>query len=252
VSDQGKGGAHIRVRRYSGSARINHWIVAISFVLLLLSGLSLFHPSLYPISQLFGGGETVRWLHPWIGVVLVVAFLGLFLRFFWQNLPEFTDFVWLARIRHVLTANDQYLPEIGKYNAGQKFVFWSQFVLVAVLFVTGVGPRLFRATAGLQGDHRPAADGGAPACDCSRAGDRHLDHPRLCGDLGARYHQRHDTRHRERRVGLAPSPQMAAQGSRQGRDREGCLIRRKGAVRLSRILGSRCSCLKSAARNWAS
>jgi formate dehydrogenase subunit gamma len=139
VSTQGKGGAHIRVRRYSGSARVNHWIVAISFVLLLASGLSLFHPSLYPLSQLFGGGETVRWLHPWLGVVLVVGFIGLFLRFFWQNLPEFTDFVWLARIRHVLTANDHYLPEIGKYNAGQKFVFWSQFVLVGTLFVTGVG-----------------------------------------------------------------------------------------------------------------
>jgi formate dehydrogenase subunit gamma len=132
--------AHIRVRRYSGMARINHWIVAVSFVALLLSGLSLFHPSLYALSELFGGGETVRWLHPWIGLVLVASFLGLFLRFFWQNLPEFTDFVWLARIRHVLRANDEdYLPEVGKYNAGQKFVFWSQFVLVGVLFVTGVG-----------------------------------------------------------------------------------------------------------------
>ena len=56
MSEQGKSGAHIRVRRYSGSARINHWIVAISFVLLLLSGLSLFHPSLYWLTALFGGG----------------------------------------------------------------------------------------------------------------------------------------------------------------------------------------------------
>jgi formate dehydrogenase subunit gamma len=132
-------GAHLRVRRYSGLARINHWIVAISFVLLLLSGLSLFHPSLYWLSGLFGGGATVRWLHPWIGVVLVVGFIGLFLRFFTQNLPEHTDWVWLARIRYVLKGDEEYLPEIGKYNAGQKFVFWSQAVLVAVLFVTGMG-----------------------------------------------------------------------------------------------------------------
>src|SRR5690606_37012867 len=136
---QGKDGAHIRVRRYSGSARVNHWIVALSFVLLLLSGLSLFHPSLYWLSALFGGGATVRWLHPWLGLILAVGFLGLFLRFFTQNLPETTDFVWLARLKHVLTANDNYLPEIGKYNAGQKFVFWSQFVLVGVLLVTGIG-----------------------------------------------------------------------------------------------------------------
>lgn len=139
MTTQRKHGEHIRVRRYSGSARVNHWIVAITFVLLLLSGLSLFHPALYPLSALFGGGQTVRWLHPWMGIVLVVAFLGLFFRFFWQNLPEMTDFVWLARIRDVLAARDDYLPEIGKYNAGQKFVFWSQFVLVGTLFVTGVG-----------------------------------------------------------------------------------------------------------------
>ena len=138
-TNENDGGAHLRVRRYSGSARINHWIVAISFVLLLLSGLSLFHPSLYWLSGLFGGGATVRWLHPWIGVVLVVGFIGLFLRFFTQNLPERTDWVWLARIRYVLKGDEEYLPEIGKYNAGQKFVFWSQAVLVAVLFVTGLG-----------------------------------------------------------------------------------------------------------------
>lgn len=133
-------GPLIRVRRYSGSARINHWIVAISFVLLMISGLSLFHPSLFFIGEtLFGGGQIMRWIHPWIGVALVIAFAGLFLRFFPANLPAFTDFVWLARIRQVLAGREEYLPEIGKYNAGQKFVFWGQAVLIAVLFVTGIG-----------------------------------------------------------------------------------------------------------------
>jgi formate dehydrogenase subunit gamma len=140
VNDKQPLGMLIRVRRYSGSARVNHWIVAISFVLLLLSGLSLFHPSLYIIGEtLFGSGQMVRWIHPWIGVVLVVSFIGMFLRFFPANLPAFTDFVWLARIRDVLAAREQYLPELGKYNAGQKFVFWSQAFLIAVLFITGVG-----------------------------------------------------------------------------------------------------------------
>ncbi len=130
----------ILVRRYSGSARVNHWIVAISFVLLLITGLSLFHPSLYVVGEtLFGSGQTVRWIHPWIGVVLVVGFIGLFLRFLPANLPAFTDFVWLAKLRSVLAVRDEYLPEIGKYNAGQKFVFWGQAVLITVLFITGVG-----------------------------------------------------------------------------------------------------------------
>jgi len=140
VNDKSSHGTHVRVRRYSGSARVNHWIVAISFVLLFLSGMSLFHPSLYSIgATLFGDGQTLRWIHPWIGVTLVIGFVGLFIRFFPANLPEFTDLQWLARIRYVLAGRDQYLPEVGKYNAGQKFVFWSQAVLIAVLFITGVG-----------------------------------------------------------------------------------------------------------------
>ena len=131
-------GAHIRVRRYSGLARLNHWVVALCFVGLLLSGLSLFHPTFWQLSALFGGGQTVRWLHPWLGVGMALSFAGLFLRFFWANLPELTDFVYVARIRHVLSGNDHYLPELGKYNAGQKFVFWSQSVCVALMIVTGI------------------------------------------------------------------------------------------------------------------
>lgn len=128
-----------RVRRYSGSARVNHWVVAICFVALMLSGLSLFHPAFFPLSALFGGGANVREYHPWIGVVMMVSFLGLFLRFLVANLPEFTDFVWFARIRHVLAGREEYLPEIGKYNGGQKFVFWWQSILVTIMFVTGLG-----------------------------------------------------------------------------------------------------------------
>jgi formate dehydrogenase subunit gamma len=129
----------VLVRRYSGTARINHWTVAISFVLLLISGLSMFHPSLFMIgATLFGSGQTMRWIHPWLGLVLAAGFAGLFLRFFPANLPAFTDFVWLARIKHVLAGREEYLPEVGKYNAGQKFVFWGQAALISVMLVTGV------------------------------------------------------------------------------------------------------------------
>ncbi|MBS0244251.1 MAG: formate dehydrogenase subunit gamma [Proteobacteria bacterium] len=133
-----KEGGHVSVRRYSGLARLNHWVVALTFLALMLSGAALFYPAFFGLTALFGGGQTTRWVHPWFGVVLTVSFLGLFLRFFWANLPEFTDFVWLARIREVLSGDERFLPEIGKYNAGQKFVFWSQAVLIGTMLVTGI------------------------------------------------------------------------------------------------------------------
>ena len=80
-------GDPVTVNRYTPAARINHWITAASLVLLALSGLSLFHPSLFFLTGLFGGGETTRAIHPWIGVVLFFGFLGLFLRF-WLKCPD--------------------------------------------------------------------------------------------------------------------------------------------------------------------
>ena len=41
--------------RYNAAERTNHWIVAICFLLLALSGLALFHPSMFWLSNLFGG-----------------------------------------------------------------------------------------------------------------------------------------------------------------------------------------------------
>jgi len=67
------------VDRYTIMARINHWITATSFVLLVLSGLALFHPAFYFLTGIFGGGSNTRAIHPWIGVVLILAFVGLFL-----------------------------------------------------------------------------------------------------------------------------------------------------------------------------
>ncbi len=135
---RGSPGSPVVVDRYTAGARINHWITAISLVLLALSGLALFSPVLYPLTGLFGGGSTTRMLHPWIGVVLFLSFLGLFFRFFRLNLWEHTDNVWLGRLRDVLAGDENKLPEVGKYNAGQKMVFWSMSLLILVLITSGV------------------------------------------------------------------------------------------------------------------
>jgi formate dehydrogenase subunit gamma len=131
-------GKPVVVHRYTVPARINHWVTAISLVLLALSGLALFSPSLYFLTGLFGGGQMTRFIHPWIGVVLFVSFLGLFFRFFRLNLWQKTDSVWLGRLRNVLSNEEDKLPEVGKYNAGQKMVFWSMSLLILVLITSGV------------------------------------------------------------------------------------------------------------------
>lgn len=131
-------GKPVIVDRYTVAARINHWITAVSLVLLALSGLALFTPALYFLTGLFGGGQLTRIIHPWIGVVLFLSFMGLFFRFFRLNLWERTDSVWMSRMRDVLANEENKLPEVGKYNAGQKMVFWSMSLFILVLITSGV------------------------------------------------------------------------------------------------------------------
>lgn len=131
-------GDPVTVDRYTVAARINHWITAISMVLLFLSGIALFYPTFYGLTALFGGGQYTRALHPWFGVVLTLGFIGLFFRFWRHNLWKAEDGTWTARIVDVLRKKDEELPEVGKYNAGQKMVFWSFMMLVAILFFSGL------------------------------------------------------------------------------------------------------------------
>ena len=136
--DQIHAGQPVTVDRYTASARVNHWVTATCLVLLALSGLALFHPSLFFLTGLFGGGQWTRAIHPWIGVVLFFSFSGLFIRFWRANLWRREDGTWLAQLHDVLAGNDDKLPEAGKYNAGQKIVFWGMSFLILVLIVSGL------------------------------------------------------------------------------------------------------------------
>lgn len=119
-------------------ARINHWITAGCFVLLVLSGLSMFHPLLFFLSGLFGGGQWARAIHPWIGIVLLVSYAGLIVQFWRDNLWSRDDLAWMRVIGRVLMNEEEGVPELGRFNAGQKFVFWSMALLVPALFASGV------------------------------------------------------------------------------------------------------------------
>ncbi len=126
------------VQRYTPAQRLNHWLTAALFTLLALSGLAMFSPYLYSLSGLFGGGQPTRAIHPWLGVALMLSFLVLFIRFFRLNLPNRDDVEWTKRLPDVVRARHSRLPKLGKYNAGQKLVFWGQAVLILVMFLTGL------------------------------------------------------------------------------------------------------------------
>ena len=126
------------LKRYNASERANHWTVGISFILLALSGLAFFHPAFFPLAQLFGGAVWARILHPYLGVIMAVSFLAMFFRFRHLNAMTPADREWLNRVGEMVDGNDHNMPEQGKYNGGQKMMFWALAVCVLLLVVSGV------------------------------------------------------------------------------------------------------------------
>ena len=124
--------------RYTANERTNHWITAITFVLLALSGLALFHPSTFWLTSIFGGGQWTRILHPFVGVVMFVSFLILALRFWHHNVLDSSDLQWLKQIDDVLAKREDKLPEIDRYNAGQKLLFFVMVACMILLLLSGI------------------------------------------------------------------------------------------------------------------
>jgi formate dehydrogenase subunit gamma len=124
--------------RYTAQERANHWVVGICFILLALSGLAFFHPAFFPLSQLFGGGTWARILHPFIGVLMALSFLRIFFRFKELNRMTPADREWLNRVGEMVNGNDHNMPEQGKYNGGQKMLFWALAVCMLLLAVSGI------------------------------------------------------------------------------------------------------------------
>ncbi len=70
--------------------------------------------------------------------MLFISFFIFFFQLWRANLWTRTDIVWLAHIGDLIGGHEEKLPELGKYNAGQKFIFWSMTGLILVLIASGV------------------------------------------------------------------------------------------------------------------
>ncbi len=128
------------VLRHGVGTRVVHWLVAITFVLALVSGFAMFSPWLYMwLAPLFGGGPLTRLLHPWFGIAFLIAMV--FLLRNWRDVMRWgaDDRRWLRRLRSYVTNEEKVEPEyVGKFNAGQKIWFWTMVISGVVFLVTGI------------------------------------------------------------------------------------------------------------------
>ena len=125
------------LKRYEDGERMNHWFIVVLFLMAGLSGLAFFHPSLYFLSNLFGGGPWSRILHPFMGVLMAIGFFLLAAKLWRANVVTDADREWGKHMGDMLRGNKAGMPPVGKYNYGQKMVFWVMLVSLVLLLITG-------------------------------------------------------------------------------------------------------------------
>jgi formate dehydrogenase subunit gamma len=127
-----------RVLRYTFHERFIHWIAGLSYVYLLLTGLAFWSPWLFWIAVIFGGGTIARELHPWIGLIFLVAVVLMYRMWGAQMHETAVDKQWWGAIRHYIQNEDEEVPTAGRFNAGQKLLFWGFFWCGILLFLSGL------------------------------------------------------------------------------------------------------------------
>jgi formate dehydrogenase subunit gamma len=125
------------IERYRLHERILHWWVALTFIALMVSGFALGYPRAAFLAGLFGGGQTMRFLHPWFGVGFTLGVVAMLLSWAADMRFDAGDREWTRRMKTYAHSGHTGL-DTGRYNAGQKGYFWLSVVLGVLLFVTGL------------------------------------------------------------------------------------------------------------------
>lgn len=128
----------IRIPRFDAYERVMHWMSALSFLYAALTGLAIWSPKLYWIASFFGGGAVIGGTHPWSGLLFSAAIGWMFLRWAKTMGLDADDRVWLTRLDKYVTHQHSALPGSGRFNAGQKMLFWSQIATTILLFASGI------------------------------------------------------------------------------------------------------------------
>ena len=126
--------------RHNRSSRLIHWVVAVTFFVCLFSGMPIWSPIFGWMAALFGGLSVCRVIHPWVGVAFMLSTVVMF--FEWASdmrLKKSERKEWISggrAIQYMRWETDD--SNVGKYNGGQKLLFWAAALGALGLLLSGL------------------------------------------------------------------------------------------------------------------
>ncbi|MEQ1647651.1 MAG: formate dehydrogenase subunit gamma [Hyphomicrobiaceae bacterium] len=113
--------------RFNDLERMSHWLMAMSFIVLAVSGLNVLYGR-YVLLPIIGKGAFaalsifLKWLHNHVAFAFMIGLALSFVLWLKHNFPTKEDLVWLAQGGGMFSKHSH--PPARKFNAGQKILFW--------------------------------------------------------------------------------------------------------------------------------
>ncbi len=129
------------IPRFNAIERFAHWMLAASFIVLAISGLNLVigRAVIRPIIGEGAFGTLTAWgklAHNYLAWPFMVALALVFLFWVVHNIPNRIDLQWIKQGGGILKKGAH--PPAGKFNFGQKLIFWAVVLGGAALSFTGI------------------------------------------------------------------------------------------------------------------
>ena len=130
-----------KIDRFTTWDRILHWTIAISFVILAVSGVIMLFGRYVVLPAV--GYTLFSWLaalsknlHNFVGPVFAVCVILMFIAFVKDNLPRAYDWLWVRKFGGMFGSRE-HVPS-GRFNAGEKVWFWLGVTVCGIVVsVTG-------------------------------------------------------------------------------------------------------------------
>ncbi len=127
-----------KIVRHKPLARVSHWFLVICFFMTMFTGVAFFFPDFAWLHEILGTPQLARAVHPFTGIIMFISFIILAFIYWHHNIPEKNDIRWLKGIKQVLLGNEHAVAYNGKYNLGQKMLFWTLILAMFTLLTTGI------------------------------------------------------------------------------------------------------------------
>lgn len=125
--------------RFGGFSRFVHWLTAISFIILGLSGLNVvfgksFLPPLIGEDAFASLSQWAKYAHNYLSIPFTVGIVLMLLIWIKDNMPKAIDLKWLAQGGGIIGRAH---PAAERFNAGQKLLFWAVILVGGLIAASG-------------------------------------------------------------------------------------------------------------------